>query len=54
MFKIKSFFIKRNKAEGKNYISLCPLPLISKVLEKDFTIKSKIIPKEMNYNTVIS
>ena len=52
MFKIKSFFKKRNKAEVNNYTSLCPLPLITKVLEKEFTIKSRIIPQrnELQYS----
>ena len=52
MFKIESLFKKVINAETKNYRSISSLPLLSKVLEKQFTIKPRIIFKEMNYSTV--
>ena len=48
MFKIESLFKKVIKAEANNYRSISSLPLLSKVLEKQFTIKPRIIFKEMN------
>ena len=52
MFKIESLFKKVIKAEANNCRSISSLPLLSKVLEKQFTIKPRIIFKEMNYSTV--
>ena len=53
MIKIKSLF-RLKLRKGKNYRSISPLPLLSKIMEKQFTIKPRIIFKEMNYSTDIS
>ena len=54
MFKIKPLFEKGIMAEAKNYRSITPLSLPSKVMEEQFTIKPRIIFKEMNYGTFIN
>ena len=54
MLNIKPLFKKGIQAETKNYTSVSPSSLISKVIVKQFIIKSGIIIKEMNYSTVIS
>ena len=54
MFKIKPLFRKGIKAKAKNYRSIYPSPLISKLIVKQFAVKPRIIFKEMNYSTVIN
>ena len=54
MFKRKPLFEKGIMAEAKNYRSITPLSLPSKVMEEQFTIKPRIIFKEMNYGTFIN
>ena len=50
MLNINPLFKKGIQAETKNYASVSPSSLISKVIVKQFIIKSRIIIKEMNYS----
>ena len=54
MFNIKPLFKTGIQAEAKNYTSVSPSPLISKAVAKQFTIKPRIIFKEINHSAVIN
>ena len=50
--KMRLFFKKGIKTEAEKYRPICLLPLTSKVIEKKFMIKLRIIFKEMKCCTV--